>query len=93
MAHTLDTLYEIVLARKEDKTQDSYTASLYQKGRDKIAQKVGEEAVETVIEGIKGDKARLTYESADLLYHLMILWADNSVHADDVWQELQSRMK
>jgi len=54
---------------------------------------VGEEAVETVIEGMRGDRERLVAESADLLYHLTVLWADQGIRPEDVWTELASRAK
>jgi len=66
-------------------------ARLTAKGRAKIAQKLGEEAVETVIEAIRDDRAALTAESADLLYHLAVLWADAGVDPADVWAELDRR--
>ena len=64
---------------------------LFARGRTKIAQKLGEEAVEAVIEGIRGDKAKLVGESADLLYHLFVLWADTGVSPSDVAAELTRR--
>ena len=57
----------------------------------KIAQKVGEEAVEALIEAVRGDKKALTEESADLMYHLLVLWADSKVKASDVWCILEER--
>jgi phosphoribosyl-ATP pyrophosphohydrolase len=69
----------------------SYTAKLFSQGAAKIAQKLGEEAVETVIEGVRGDGARLAAESADLLYHLLVLWAQTGVEPATVWAALESR--
>ena len=89
---TLNQLYETLLARKDADTADSYVASLYHKGTAKIAQKVGEEAVETCIEALQGDIEKLKSESADLLFHLMVLWADQGVTPDDVLRVLQGRM-
>ncbi len=67
-------------------------ASLYAKGTEKIAEKVGEEAVETIIEAVKGDRQKLASESADLLFHLMVLWADQGLTPDDVLSILENRM-
>ena len=69
----------------------SNTARLFAKDTDKIAQKVGEEAVETVIEGVRGRKKDLALESADLLYHLLVLWADRGLKPQDVWDTLAAR--
>ncbi len=69
----------------------SYTAKLFRKGPAKIAQKLGEEAVEALIEGALGRKDELAAESADLLYHLIVLWAACGVEPSDVWQALEER--
>lgn len=90
-ATILDNLYNIIESRKGADPGDSYTATLYSKGTSKIAQKVGEEAVETLIEGINGNKRELCEESADLLYHLLVLWADQGVKTEDVWSVLNDR--
>ena len=87
----LSELYQVVAARKGNDAAQSYTASLYQKGTHKIAQKVGEEAVEVVIEALRGDREKLASESADLLYHLLVLWADQNVTPDDVADVLRQR--
>jgi len=92
-AHPLEALYQVVASRKDADPGSSYTARLYEKGLPKIAQKVGEEAVETVIDGVSGPKDRLVSESADLLYHLMVLWAARDVEPDEVWEELAKRAK
>lgn len=88
---TIDKLYETILSRKGADASTSYTASLFAKGTAKIAQKVGEEAVETCIEALQGDKQKLMDESADLLYHLMVLWADQGIRPEDVYAVLGSR--
>lgn len=90
-ARILDALYERVSARKDSDPEASYTASLFAKGGPKIAQKLGEEAVETVIEAMRGDLKALTSESADLLYHLMVVWAQADLEPSDVWDELAKR--
>jgi len=89
----LDDLYTVIASRKGDNPEESYTASLFDKGIAKIAQKVGEEAVETLIDGVSGPKERVISESADLLYHLLVLWAARDVKPDEVWAELGKRVK
>ncbi len=87
----LNRLYTVIESRKGADPESSYTAKLFDKGRAKIAQKVGEEAVETVIEAMRDDRAAITSESADLLYHLLVLWADAGVAPADVWAKLSER--
>lgn len=87
----LDRLYKIIESRKGGDPTTSNTARLFAKGTDKIAQKVGEEAVETIIEGVRGRKKDLALESADLLYHLLVLWADRGLKPQDVWDTLAAR--
>ena len=89
----LDDLYSVIASRKGGNPKDSYTASLFEKGPAKIAQKVGEEAVETVIDGVSGPRERVISESADLLYHLLVLWAARDVKPQEVWDELAKRAK
>ena len=73
--HVLDVLYETINKRRDADPKESWTAKLLAKGVPKIAQKTGEEAVETVIAAVADDPEALTAESADLLYHLLVLWA------------------
>ncbi len=87
----LDRLWHVIQSRRGADPQTSYTARLFARGRAKIAQKLGEEAVEAVIEGVAGDSAKLVGESADLLYHLLVLWADAGVSPADVAAELARR--
>ena len=87
----LERLYAVIESRRGADPAESWTARLFAKGTPKIAQKVGEEAVETLIEALRGDRERLVAESADLLYHLLVLWADQGVRPADVWAELESR--
>lgn len=91
-ADIIKQLFETIEIRKGANPDDSYVASLFDKGTAKIAQKVGEEAVETCIEAIQGDKDALASESADLLFHLMVLWADQGLKPDDIMQVLQERL-
>ena len=90
-AAVLDALFAVIESRRAADPTHSYTARLFHKGRGKIAQKVGEEAVEAVIEAVRGDDDRLVEESADLLYHLLVLWADTGVAPQQVWAALRRR--
>jgi phosphoribosyl-ATP pyrophosphohydrolase len=89
--HVIDRLYAAILERRTADPAVSYTAKLFGRGTAKIAQKLGEEAVETAIEAVLGNNKALIGESADLLYHLLVLWADAGVAPEDVWAELQRR--
>jgi phosphoribosyl-ATP pyrophosphohydrolase len=89
--NVLEHLYQVILSRRGADPAQSNTAKLFAKGKKKIAQKLGEEAVETLIEGVKGDKAGVITESADLLYHLLVLWAALDVKPDEVWAALRAR--
>lgn len=86
--HILERLFATITARKGADPRESYTAKLFSKGTPKIAQKVGEEAVETVIAALAEEKTNVASESADLLYHLLVLWADRGVNPEDVWSVL-----
>ncbi len=88
----LDTLWETVGARATARdVEASYTARLLSKGVDRVAQKVGEEAIETAIAGVRGDSGAVIRESADLLYHLLVLWKASGVEPDAVAAELARR--
>lgn len=87
----LDRLFGVIAARRGADPATSYTAKLLREGKGAIAKKLGEEAFETGIEVIKGDRVRLTAESADLLYHLLVAWADAGVAPADVWRALEAR--
>jgi phosphoribosyl-ATP pyrophosphohydrolase len=87
----LDRLWQVIQSRRGADPQRSYTARLFAGGRAKIAQKLGEEAVEAVIEGVGENPAALIGESADLLYHLLVLWAAAGVSPEDVAAELARR--
>lgn len=91
MTHAIDTLFTVIESRKGADPDTSYTAKLFAKGRKKIAQKVGEEAVETALAAVSETPAAVAAESADLLYHLLVLWAETGVSPDDVWAELNRR--
>jgi phosphoribosyl-ATP pyrophosphohydrolase len=87
----LERLWRVIESRRGADPATSYTAKLFARGIPKIAQKLGEEAIEAVIEGVRGDPAALVGESADLLYHLFVLWAATWVSPADVAAELARR--
>jgi phosphoribosyl-ATP pyrophosphohydrolase len=88
---TLDRLWQVIQSRRGADPQSSYTARLFARGRAKIAQKLGEEAIEAVIEGVAENPSALIRESADLLYCLLVLWADAGISPADVAAELTRR--
>jgi phosphoribosyl-ATP pyrophosphohydrolase/phosphoribosyl-AMP cyclohydrolase len=87
----LGELQSFIDRRKEEMPEGSYTTSLFNKGINKIAQKVGEEALETVIEATNGTKEHLVYEASDLLYHLLVMLTEKGLRIEDVAAELQQR--
>jgi len=89
--HTLDRLFATIAARKGADAQTSYTAQLLSAGVEKCAKKFGEEAVEAVIAATAQGRKALTAESADVLYHLLVLWAAAGITPDDVYAELKHR--
>ena len=88
---TLDDLYATIQARKTADPDSSWTAQLLSKGPEKCAEKFGEEAVEAIIEAVKGDQAALTNEAADVIYHLLVMLAARDVALEDVMQVLADR--
>jgi phosphoribosyl-ATP pyrophosphohydrolase len=91
LGSALERLWNVIQSRRGADPEGSYTARLFARGRTKIAQKLGEEAVETVIEGVGDNPAALVGESADLLYHLLVLWAAAGVSPAEVATELTRR--
>ncbi len=91
MSNIIARLEALIAERRSGDGDNSYIASLFAKGREKIAQKVGEEATETVIAALSGDPAKLTSEAADLMFHLLILLAEGGVAYGDVLAELERR--
>ncbi|RJG55984.1 phosphoribosyl-ATP diphosphatase [Sphingobium terrigena] len=91
MRETLHQLEQTIRQRRSADPSTSYVAKLTARGRGKIAQKVGEEAVETVIAAMADDRAGVVGESADLLFHLLLLLADLDISLDDVCDELERR--
>ncbi|MEE8659028.1 Phosphoribosyl-ATP pyrophosphatase [Acetobacteraceae bacterium EV16G] len=90
-AAVLDRLHETVLSRRGTDPSLSHSARLLSRGRKKIAQKFGEEAVECLIEAVAGSANELVSESADVLYHLIVLWVDAGIAPQEIWRELQRR--
>ena len=87
----LDQLFDVIEGRRGADPAVSNTAKLFKKGIKKIGQKLGEEAVETLIEGVDGNREGVILESADLLYHLLVLWAATGVRPEQVWEALRAR--
>lgn len=90
-ARILDQLWGTVLSRSEASPNESHSARLLARGTPKVAQKFGEEAVECVIEAIAKNRTALIGESADVLYHLLVLWVDAGLRPEEVWSELKRR--
>ncbi|HXQ53256.1 MAG TPA: phosphoribosyl-ATP diphosphatase [Stellaceae bacterium] len=88
----LDRLFATISARVGADPATSYTAKLMREGTARIAQKLGEEAVETLIAAVARDRQALTGESADLLYHLLVTWQDAGLAPADIWRALEERM-
>ena len=90
-AFSLDGLYELLVGRKEEKKEGSYTTYLFEKGIDKILKKVGEECTEVIIASKADDKKETIYEVADLAYHVMVMMVEMGISLDDIRAELASR--
>ena len=88
---TLNDLAATIASRKGADPESSWTAKLLSQGPEKCAEKFGEEAVEAIIEAVKGDKAGLTNEAADVLYHLLVMLASRDVALEDVLATLEAR--
>ncbi|HTW29217.1 MAG TPA: phosphoribosyl-ATP diphosphatase [Acetobacteraceae bacterium] len=90
-ARVLDRLWGVVMERRDADPAVSHSARLLSRGTAKVAQKFGEEAVECLIEAVAGNPAALIGESADVLYHLLVLWVDAGIEPEQVWAELRRR--
>jgi phosphoribosyl-ATP pyrophosphohydrolase len=88
---TLDSLAATIAARRGADPESSWTAKLLAKGPEKCAEKFGEEAIEAIIEAVKGDREKLTSEAADVLFHLLVMLASRDVALADVLAELDRR--
>jgi phosphoribosyl-ATP pyrophosphohydrolase len=90
-ANVLDRLFTVIESRRDADPTVSHSARLLSRGPAKVAQKFGEEAVECLIEAVAGNRDALIAESADVLYHLVVLWVSSGVSPDEVWAELRRR--
>ena len=90
-AVVLDRLWNVILQRRTADTSVSHSARLLSRGTAKVAQKFGEEAVECLIEAVSGNSQALVAESADVLYHLLVLWVSCDVEPEMIWAELERR--
>jgi len=87
----LESLYDLLVQRNNERPEKSYTTYLFEKGREKILKKVGEECTEVVIGAMKDDKAETIYEISDLCYHILVLMVEMGISVDEIKQELASR--
>lgn len=87
----LDRLFSVIESRKGADPDSSYTARLFGKGRRRIAKKLGEEAVEVIVAALAEGPHQLVEESADLLYHILVLWAASGITPEEVWEALGER--
>jgi phosphoribosyl-ATP pyrophosphohydrolase len=90
---TLKELQELIETKKDDNPNQSYTASLFKKGVEEIQKKFGEEAIELIIAASKDDKKSIIYESADVIYHMMVLLSNKEIPFQDILNELERRTK
>lgn len=91
MSSILETLAAVIETRRQASADSSYVASLFEKGRDSILKKVGEEAAETIIAAKNDDDRQLVHETADLWFHTLVMLAERGLGPDDVLQELERR--
>ena len=89
--HLIDRLFATIESRKGGDPDKSYVAKMYGRGLNKIAEKMGEEAIETIVAAVVKDKGETVLESADLLFHLMLLWSAKGIKPADVFNELAKR--
>jgi phosphoribosyl-ATP pyrophosphohydrolase len=90
-AAVLDRLWTVVMSRRTANPSVSHSARLLSRGPAKVAQKFGEEAVECLIEAVAGNRDAVVAESADVLYHLIVLWVASDIRPEEVWEELKRR--
>ncbi len=89
----VNLLYNLIQERKNDFREDSYTCSLFKKGKDEILKKIGEECIEVILASKSKRKERIIYEMSDLLYHSFVLMVDEEITLDDIYVELERRYK
>lgn len=90
-AQIIADLYQVILERKSNPQEGSYTNYLFREGQDKILKKVGEEAAETIIASKNNEPAEIIYEASDLLYHLLVLLAHHEIEPEQIYAELTKR--
>ena len=90
-SEVLERIFETIISRHRENPNTSYTAKLFSKGRGKIACKLVEEATETIVAALHEGEEKVVSESADLLFHLLVLWADLGIEPARVWEELSRR--
>lgn len=93
MSDPIRRLHAAVLATRKGSNPSPRTSKLFRKGRTAMAKKVAEEAVEVALDGVAGDRAGAVRESADLIYNLVVLWAELGIEPEDVWAEMRRREK
>lgn len=87
----LDELFSVIKSRQGADPESSYTAQLFDGGIEEITRKIGEEATEVIVAALRETPGHVTAESADLLYHLMVMWAEQGITPEDVFDELAGR--
>jgi len=87
----LQAIYQVILERKANPSPDSHTATLMAKGVDKVLKKVGEEAAELIIAGKGGDRREIVYETADLVFHVLVLLGYYDIEPEEIYRELTRR--
>lgn len=93
MNDVINELYDVIMSRKAQPEENSYTCYLFEKGIDKILKKVGEESSEVIIAAKNGNNEDTVNEMGDLLYHLLVLMAEQGIHPDDLYAVLEERRK
>jgi phosphoribosyl-ATP pyrophosphohydrolase len=89
--NTLEQLHDVILQRQREPQEGSYTCYLFEKGLDKILKKVGEECSETIIAAKNGNREEIVNEASDLIFHLLVMLANESIPVSDVLEELEKR--
>lgn len=93
VGRTIARLYRLIEDRKREMPEDSYTVRLFQKGLDSILKKIGEESTETVVAAKGGKREEIVWESADLIYHLLVLLVEKGIRLEEIQEELERRRK
>jgi len=91
-SHILEDIYDTIENRKGGDPKESHTAKMFERGRNQICKKFGEEAVEVVVAALGESRDHVVSESSDALYHLLVLWAEMEIQPEEVWGELERRV-